>query len=114
MTLSLGWNWVSLRVVIVCYVTAELFYVNRLLQCELLATVHYSAMYAGDRENSIVDRRQLYLRCCSECMPCPQALGYTLGKSLESGTFAKVKAAWSPFQSTMVRQCVLLDKNSSY
>ncbi len=90
--------------------TVELFYVNRLLHRELLATVHYSAMSAGDCENWIVDRRQLYLRCCSECMPCPQALGYTLGKSLESGTFAKVKAAWSPFQSTMVRQCVLLAK----
>ncbi len=100
---------------IVSCVTVELFYVNRLLHCELLATVHYSAMYAGDCENSIVDRRQLYLRCCSECMPCPQALGYTLGKSLESGTFANVKAAWSPFQNTMVRQCVLLaNTNSSY
>ncbi len=72
-------------------------------------------MYAGDGENSIVDRRQLYLGCCSECAPCPQALGYTPGKSLESGTFAKVKASWSPFQNTMVRQFVLLaKKNSSY
>ncbi len=68
-------------------------------------------MYAGDCVNLIVNWRQLYhLRCCSECITCPQVVGYTLGKSLESGTFAKVKAAWSPFQNTMVRQCVLLAK----
>ena len=35
-------------------------------------------------------------------MPCPEALGYTQGKTLGSGTYAKVKAAWSPFERKMV------------
>lgn len=32
----------------------------------------------------------------------PEALGYTLGKTLGSGTYAKVKAAWSPKEKKMV------------
>ncbi len=44
-----------------------------------------------------------YLRCSAKSVPCVQALGYTVGKTLGSGAFAKVKAAWSPFEHQMVR-----------
>ena len=40
-------------------------------------------------------------------MPCPEALGYTQGKTLGSGTYAKVRAAWSPFEKKMVRNMIL-------
>ncbi len=47
--------------------------------------------------------RKLYLSFLSKSVPCPQILGYTLGKRLGSGKFAKVKAAWSPYEGRMVR-----------
>lgn len=46
--------------------------------------------------------RQIFIRCPSEIVPCPEAMGYTMGKTLGSGTYAKVKAAWSPFEGRMV------------
>lgn len=49
-------------------------------------------------------QRQLYIRCLEREVPCPEALGYTQGKTLGSGTYAKVKAAWSPFEKKMVRK----------
>ena len=48
--------------------------------------------------------RQIYIRCSSELVPCPEAMGYTMGKTLGSGTYAKVKAAWSPFEGRMVSE----------
>ena len=48
-------------------------------------------------------QRQLYIRTVEKEVPCPEALGYTQGKTLGSGTYAKVKAAWSPFERRMVR-----------
>ena len=48
-------------------------------------------------------QRQLFIRCSDLEVPCPEALGYTQGKTLGSGTYAKVKAAWSPFEKRMVR-----------
>ena len=47
-------------------------------------------------------QRQLYIRTKEWEVPCPEALGYTQGKTLGSGTYAKVKAAWSPFEKKMV------------
>ncbi len=46
--------------------------------------------------------KKKYLGCSSKSIPCPQVLGYTLGKTLGSGNYAKVKAAWSPFERKMV------------
>ena len=46
--------------------------------------------------------KQIYLQCTSDLVPCAEALGYTMGKTLGSGTYAKVKAAWSPFEGKMV------------
>ena len=46
--------------------------------------------------------RQLYIKTTHHEVPCPEALGYTQGKTLGSGTYAKVKAAWSPFERKMV------------
>lgn len=46
--------------------------------------------------------KQIYIQCSSELVPCAEALGYTMGKTLGSGTYAKVKAAWSPFEGKMV------------
>ncbi len=51
--------------------------------------------------------RKLYLNCPSTSIPCPQVLGYTLGKTLGSGKFAKVKAAWSPYERRMVREAYI-------
>lgn len=62
--------------------------------------------------------RQLYLKCSSQYIPCPEALGYTMGRTLGSGTYAKVKAAWSPFEGRMVsNKCIKKKKennNTSY
>ncbi len=55
--------------------------------------------------------RQVYIRCSSELVPCPEAMGYTMGKTLGSGTYAKVKAAWSPFEGRMVND-IQNDKTS--
>ena len=44
----------------------------------------------------------MYIRTTQHDVPCPEALGYTQGKTLGSGTYAKVKAAWSPFERKMV------------
>lgn len=46
--------------------------------------------------------RQIYIKCSSDLVPCPEAMGYTMGKTLGSGTYAKVKAAWSPYEGRMV------------
>lgn len=46
--------------------------------------------------------RQIYIKCSSDLVPCAEAMGYTMGKTLGSGTYAKVKAAWSPFEGRMV------------
>ncbi len=43
-----------------------------------------------------------YIRRSYKSVPCPQALGYTTGKTLGSGKYAKVKAAWSPYEREMV------------
>ena len=44
----------------------------------------------------------VHARLHSSELPSPEGLGYTLGKTLGSGTYAKVKAAWSPFERKMV------------
>lgn len=44
----------------------------------------------------------MYIKTTQHEVPCPEALGYTQGKTLGSGTYAKVKAAWSPFERKMV------------
>ena len=65
-----------------------------------------SAQDFGINEINLTDTlfaRQLYLRCPAKYAPSPEALGYTMGKTLGSGTYAKVKAAWSPFVGRMVR-----------
>ncbi len=54
---------------------------------------------------------KLYLSCPSTSIPCPQVLGYTLGKTLGSGKFAKVKAAWSPYELRMVREVYIFASN---
>lgn len=46
--------------------------------------------------------RQIYIKCSSDLVPCAEAMGYTMGKTLGSGTYAKVKAAWSPYEGRMV------------
>ena len=46
--------------------------------------------------------KQIYIQCSSDLVPCPEAMGYTMGKTLGSGTYAKVKAAWSPYEGKMV------------
>ncbi len=58
---------------------------------------------ADDYGMATSNSRKLYLSCPSKSVPCPQILGYTLGKTLGSGKFAKVKAAWSPYEGRMVR-----------
>ena len=65
-----------------------------------------SAQDCGITETNLTEtlfQRQLYLRCPSRYAPSPESLGYTMGKTLGSGTYAKVKAAWSPFAGRMVR-----------
>ena len=65
-----------------------------------------SAQDCGNNETNLTETlfpRQLYLRCPSKYAPSSEALGYTTGKTLGSGTYAKVKAAWSPFVGRMVR-----------
>jgi hypothetical protein len=52
----------------------------------------------------------VYIQTSQHEVPCPEALGYTQGKTLGSGTYAKVKAAWSPFERRMV-SIVDLHKN---
>lgn len=52
---------------------------------------------SGSSANSL-----LYSRFSSHHLPTPEGLGYTLGKTLGSGTYAKVKAAWSPQERQMV------------
>jgi len=46
--------------------------------------------------------KQLYFKSSSQYIPNPEALGYTMGKTLGTGTYAKVKAAWSPYEGRMV------------
>ena len=40
-------------------------------------------------------------------VPSAEHLGYTLGRTLGSGTYAKVKAAWSPYLLKMVSHTFL-------
>eukprot|EP00731_Ephydatia_muelleri_P007808 Em0004g146a len=46
-------------------------------------------------------------------VPSAEHLGYTLGKTLGSGTYAKVKAAWSPYLLQMVALKILNKKAAS-
>ena len=66
-------------------------------------TGHYSSpsvpLLANQQQQQ---QRQLYIRTVEKEVPCPEAIGYTQGKTLGSGTYAKVKAAWSPFERRMV------------
>ena len=43
-----------------------------------------------------------FIQCHSDEVPCPEALGYIPGRVLGSGTYAKVKAAWSPYENRVV------------
>ncbi len=43
-----------------------------------------------------------YMRSSYKFVPCPQALGYISGKTLGSGKYSKVEAAWSPYEWEMV------------
>ena len=52
--------------------------------------------------------RQIYIKCSSDLVPCAEAMGYTMGKTLGSGTYAKVKAAWSPYEGRMVSPTYLI------
>ncbi len=45
-----------------------------------------------------------HLNCSYLTTPYPQVLGYTLGRTLGSGKFGNVKAAWSPFERRMVKK----------
>ncbi len=53
--------------------------------------------------------RSIYLQCSASEVPCPEALGYTQGKTLGSGTYAKVKAAWSPYERKMVSEAMVAE-----
>ena len=65
--------------------------------------VHYSAPTFPILPHQQELYRQLYIKTTENEVPCPETLGYTQGKTLGSGTYAKVKAAWSPFERKMVR-----------
>ncbi len=57
------------------------------------------------------DKPRMDAQRCSGTVQCectPDALGYTVGKTLGSGTYAKVKAAWSPHQRRMVSRFLLI------
>ena len=43
-----------------------------------------------------------YERVPAANLPTIESLGYMLGKTLGSGTYAKVKAAWSPVEKELV------------
>lgn len=65
--------------------------------------------YCPPRERQSDKPRMEVQRCMGaiECECTPEALGYTIGKTLGCGTYAKVKAAWSPHQRRMVSQSTL-------
>ena len=66
----------------------------------LLVQTCSATQEADDYGMTTSNSRKLYLGCPSTSIPCPQVLGYTLGKTLGSGKF---KAAWSPCERRMVR-----------
>ena len=53
----------------------------------------------------------LYARISSSDLPSLQVLGYTLGKTLGSGTYAKVKAAWSMRDREIVSKFIMRAQN---
>ncbi len=62
-------------------------------------------MEASNYGGSLTSRPHCkYLSSSSLTTPYLQVLGYTLGKTLGSGKFGKVKAAWSPFERRMVKK----------
>ena len=59
--------------------------------------------------------KSVYLSNSSDYYPCPEALGYTIGKTLGGGRFSQVKAAWSPFEGEMVsKYCCNLKSKHCY
>ena len=65
----------------------------------MAACLTFSALYKKDYHS---DPNKLFIQCSSSELPCPESLGYVQGKTLGSGTYAKVKAAWSPFENCLV------------
>ena len=49
----------------------------------------------------------VYAQYSTAKVPSAEHLGYTLGRTLGSGTYAKVKAAWSPYLLKMVSPAFL-------
>ena len=62
----------------------------------MAACLTFAASYKKDYHSN------KFIQCSSSEVPCPESLGYIQGKTLGSGTYAKVKAAWSPFENCLV------------
>ena len=52
--------------------------------------------------SSSEDHQSLVPYCFRNSVTSPEQLHYSLGKTIGSGTYAKVKAAWSPYERKMV------------
>ena len=59
---------------------------------------HYSSSRSG--QEGLVSYRLMY--SYQSNVRSPEQLNYSLGKTIGSGTYAKVKAAWSPYEKKMV------------
>lgn len=62
---------------------------------------------AYKQEDDTGYRPCVYAQYNTAKVPNAEHLGYTLGRTLGSGTYAKVKAAWSPYLLQMVSPALL-------
>ena len=74
------------------------FYLRRIFK---MSSSGYSNAPAHQRASS-ADRQSLVPYSFRNSVTSPEQLHYSLGKTIGSGTYAKVKAAWSPYERKMV------------
>ncbi|CAI8028295.1 Testis-specific serine/threonine-protein kinase 3, partial [Geodia barretti] len=59
------------------------------------------------------DHQSLVPYCFRNSVTSPEQLHYSIGKTIGSGTYAKVKAAWSPYERKMIAIKILEKRGAS-